>query len=490
MGNNESRTQLLARNIFVFGLATIISRLITFILTPIYTRYFNPQEFGIYSLITMAISIVCSLCMIGTSDALFRLYFDNNDLSYRRKLISTGLKLVIYVTGSVLIVFFIFRKPITVRYLGNIKYLDYVILGIFIVFFRNITSITNSIIRMENNRKKIVQITLIQSVVTLLFNLLFIVVMHKDMRFILVANIINLIILFFITSEYGKKYLNFSDFRINKTISKEIVKYGLPLTPVFIGYWILSAADKLILNYIYDTSAVGLYAVGMKLASIMSLFQAIFGQGWHFFSFFTMRDNDASKIYGKIFDLAVFTGVSIVTVLLFYGDFIFKILFSQIYYEAWVVSPILCLGPVIMVLKWIAGIGTSIKKKTYLSTIGIFLAAVTNIILNFLFIPKYYLMGAAIATLISYVVMLIFDILVVCPLFNIDFNKKRIIITSLVLFSSYIIKYKFLENKLLLSTIFLLIYISIYCIFNVDLIKEIYKKIIFSLKNKSIKNKK
>ncbi len=477
MGNNESRTQLFTRNIFVFGLATIISQLITFILTPIYTRYFTPQEFGIFSLTTMAISIISPLCMIGTSDALFRLYFDKDDLLYRKELISTGLKLVIYIASSVLIIFFIFRKPITIKYLGDIKYLDYVILGIFIVFFRNITSITNSIIRMENNRKKIVQITLIQSVVTLLFNLLFIVVMHKDMRFILIANIINLIILFFITSEYGRKYLNFSDFRINKNISKEIVKFGLPLTPVFIGYWILSAADKLILNYIYDTSAVGLYAVGMKLASIMSLFQAIFGQGWQFFSFSTMRDSDASKVYGKIFDLVIFAGASIVTVLLFYGDFIFKILFTKIYYEAWIISPILCLGPVIMVLRWIAGIGTSIKKKTYLSTIGIFLAAVTNIILNFLFIPKYYLMGAAIATLISYIVMLIFAILLANPLFKVDFNKKRIVMTSAILFSSYIIKYKFLESKLLLSTIFLLIYIVIYCIFNLDLIKEIFIKL-------------
>jgi len=477
MGNNESRTQLLTRNIFVFGLATIISQLITFILTPIYTRYFTPQEFGIFSLTTMAISIISPLCMIGTSDALFRLYFDKDDLLYRKELISTSLKLVIYVTSSVLIIFFIFRKPIIIRYLGNIKYLDYIILGIFIIFFINITSITNSIIRMENNRKKIVQITLIQSVVTLLFNLLFIVIMHKDMRFILVTNIINLIILFFITFEYGRKYLNFSDFRINKNISKEIVKYGLPLTPVFIGYWILAAGDKLVLNYIYDTAAVGLYAVGMKLASIMSLFQAIFGQGWQFFSFSTMRDNDASKLYGKIFDLVVFTGVCIVTILLFYGDFIFKILFAKNYYEAWAISPILCLGPVIMVLWWISAIGISITKKTVLSTIGIFLAAITNIILNFLFIPKYYLMGAAIATLISYVVMLIFAILFIRPLFNVDFKKKRIVITSAILFSSYVIKYRFLENKLLLSTIFLFIYIAIYCIFNLDLIKEIFIKL-------------
>ena len=477
MGNNESRTQLLTRNIFVFGFATIISRLITFVLTPIYTRYFNPQEFGIYSLITMAISIISPLCMLGTYDALFRLYFDNNDLSYQRKLISTGLKLVIYITSSALIVLFIFRKPITIKYLGDIKYLDYIILGIFVIFFSNITAIFIGIIRMENNRKKIVQITLIQSVVTLLFNLLFVVVLHKDIRFILITNVINLIILFFITSEYGKKYLNFSDFRINKNISKGIIKYGLPLTPVFIGYWILSAADKLILNHIYDTSAVGLYAVGMKLSSIMSLFQTIFGQGWQFFSFSTMRDNDASKLYGKIFDLVVFTGVCIVTILLFYGDFIFKILFAKNYYEAWAISPILCLGPLIMVLWWISAIGISITKKTVLSTIGIFLAAITNIILNFLFIPKYYLMGAAIATLISYIVMLIFAIFFIRPLFNVDFDKKRIIITSVILFSSYVIKYKFLENKLLLSTIFLFIYLAMYCIFNIDLVKEIFIKL-------------
>ena len=476
MENKESRTQLFTRNIFVFGAATVVSRLITFILTPIYTRYFSPHEFGIYSLTTMAINIICPLCMLGISDALFRLYFDKDNLSFQKELISTGLKLVICVTSSVLIIFFIFRKPITIKYLGDIKYLDYIVLAIFIIFFRNITTITNSIIRMENNRKKIVQITLIQSIIILMLNLFFIVIMHKDMRFILITNVINLTILFFITYEYSKKYLDFTNLKINKNISKEIIIYGLPLAPVFIGYWVLSAADKLILNYIYDTSAVGLYTVGMKLASIMSLFQTIFSQGWQFFSFSTMQDNDASKVYGKIFDLVVFAGVSIVTILLFYGDFIFKILFSKIYYEAWIVSPVLCLGPVIMVLWCITTIGARVMKRTYLSTIGLFLASIANIILNFLFIPKYYLIGAAVATLISYIIMLLFAIVIICPLFNVDFNNKRIIITSLVLYSSYIIKYRFLENKLLLSTVFLLIYIAIYCIFNRDLVKEIFLK--------------
>lgn len=149
-------------------------------------------------------------------------------------------------------------------------------------------------------------------------------------------------------------------------------------------------------------------------------------------------------------------------------------MFAKNYYEAWAISPILYLGPVIMVLWWISAIGISITKKTVLSTIGIFLAAITNIILNFLFIPKYYLMGAVIATLISYVVMLIFAILFIRPLFNVDFKRKRIVITSAILFSSYVIKYEFLESKLLLSTLFLLIYIAIYCVFNLDLIKEIF----------------
>ena len=474
--NKESRTQLFTRNIFVFGIATVISRLITFILTPIYTQYFSPHEFGIYSLTTMAINIICPLCMLGISDALFRLYFDKDNLSFQKELISTGLKLVICVTSSVLFIFFIFRKPITIMYLGDINYLDYIVLAIFIIFFSNITTITNSIIRMENNRKKIVQIILIQSIITLMLNLFFIVIMHKDMRFILITNVINLTILFFITYEYGKKYLNFTNLKINKNTSKEIITYGLPLAPVFIGYWVLSAADKLILNYIYDTSAVGLYTVGMRVASIMILFQTIFAQGWRFFSFSIMKDDDASQVYGKIFDLVFFMGISVITILLFYGDFIFKILFAKTYYEAWKISPILCFGPVIMALRWIVSVGTRIKKETFFNTISIFIAATVNIILNFILIPKYYLIGAAIATLISYLVMLIFDIIISDKLFKVHFTKKRVFLASSILFTSYILKYRFLENKLLLSTVFLLIYTAIYCIFNRDLVKEIFLK--------------
>jgi|Wag4MinimDraft_8_1082659.scaffolds.fasta_scaffold00003_6 O-antigen/teichoic acid export membrane protein len=473
----ESRSELLAYNILVFGMAMIISKLITFILTPIYTRYFTPAEFGVFDLSITAISVIAPLGMLGTSDALFRFYFEEKDLSFRKQLISNGLRFVSYFSLFISVLIFLFNDQIAKIYLGSSEHVVYINLVALIIFLTNISNITQAILRMENNRKMITKATIIQAALTFVFSILFVVVLELDMEYILVTQAISLTIVIYITGKYGWKYINLKKLKLDMNLIGQILKYGLPLTPVFLGYWILKASDRLIINYYHGASMVGIYAVGAKLSGIANLFQSIFGKGWQYFGFSTMDDVDANIIYGKIFETVFLFGILTINFLIFYSDFIFEIIFDERYYNAWVVVPLLTVGPFVMILKWIAGIGFQIKKKTYYSTITIFLSSLINIGLNFLLIEKYSLMGAAIATVISYVVLLFLTYWFGNKLFEITINKANIVFLFILSVISYFLKYYIVLNNFAYSTALFFVFNIIYLSLNYKLTFYIMSKI-------------
>jgi O-antigen/teichoic acid export membrane protein len=471
----ESRSELLTYNILVFGMAIIISKLITFILSPIYTRYFTPTEYGVFDLSLTAINVIAPLGMLGVSDALFRFYFEEKKINFRKKLISNGLKFVSYFSLVISILIYIFNAQIAEVYLGSIDYVIYINLIALIIFLKNISNITQSILRMENNRKMITKITILQAILTFVLSILFIVVFKLDIKYILVTQIITSIMVIYRTGKYGWKYINFKELSLDKNLVKQILYYGVPLTPVFLGYWILNSSDRLVLNYYHGASTVGIYAIGSKLSAIANLFQSIFAKGWQYFSFSTMRDKDAHIIYGKIFNLVFFIAILTLNFLIFYSDFIFGFLFDERYYEAWPVVPLLTVGPFVMVLKWISSIGFQIKKKTYYDTITIFLASATNLILNFLLIERFNILGAALATVISYAILLIISYQLGNKLFEIVINKKIIFIMTILSILTYLLKYYIISDNFYYSTI-------LFCFFNVIYVGLNYKLTIYTYK--------
>lgn len=473
----ESRSELLGYNILVFGMAMIISRLITFILSPIYTRYFTPAEYGVFDLSLTAISVIAPLGMLGISDALFRFYFEEKNLSFRKKLISNGLRFVSYFSLVLSVSIFFFNEQIAKLYFGSSDYVIYINLVALIILLTNISNITQAILRMENNRKMITKVTIIQAASTFIFSILFVVVLELNMEYILVAQAITLTIVIYITGKYGWRYINFEKLNFDKSLMEEILKYGIPLTPVFLGYWILKASDRLIINYYHGASIVGIYAVGSKLSNIANLFQSIFGKGWQYFSFSTMDDDDAHIIYGRIFDIIFFGAILTINFLVFYSDFIFGIIFDERYYDAWVVVPLLTVGPFVMILKWISGIGFQIKKKTYYSTITIFIASIMNVLLNFLLIEKYNIMGASVATVVSYITLLFLTYWFGNKLFEIIINKRNIIFLPILSVASYCLKYYIVLNDFYYSTVLFFLFNIIYLSLNYKLTIYIINRI-------------
>lgn len=263
-------------------------------------------------------------------------------------------------------------------------------------------------------------------------------------------------------------YLNRKDFNFkfyDKKIAKELFKIGLPLVPTFLIYWIFKSMDRIMINKMLGASELGIYSVGSKVASVSQLIYTAFAGGWSYFAFSTMRDKDQVDLNSKVFEyLGIISFLAFIVAQPFIKP-VFNLFFKGDYQKGEVVFSYLFLSPLILMLFQVIANQVIVIKKSYLSTIALLLGAILNIILNFIFIKKYGIKGAALSTLLSYVLSVIIMGLI-CYKYKLVKIKNRFIIIAMILLSGVVINFLEIEN-------YYIVYIVVLGLIGINYFKDI-----------------
>jgi len=384
----------------IYGLGGTISKIIPFIMLPIVVRLIpDPVYFGISNMVSIVVSFGSSLAILGTYDAMFRLFFEKEDDVYRKKLCSSSLFVVLLSSTLISLIIIMFAKFFARLFFNSSSYTKLVYITSASVFIGSVNVIITAPTRMMNKRR-----------IFLLSNTIFPIVSYTITILLLVSGFYLYALpisglLTSITSFLFFFSLNYSWFRMNlleKSLIKELLKIGLPLTPTFLIYWIFSSSDRVMLSKMLGDAQMGIYSVGAKLATVSQLVYSGFAGGWQYFAFSTMKDDDYVKLITKTFELL--GALSLISFLLSlpFSKIVFKILFPPIYQDAFLVFPYLFLGPLLLMLYQIASNQLLVIKNSFGITLTLLFGAILNIFFNFLLIPILGNEGAAIATVIGY----------------------------------------------------------------------------------------
>lgn len=196
----------------------------------------------------------------------------------------------------------------------------------------------------------------------------------------------------------------FSPRCVNKKHIRQMLKIALPLVPNFLIYWIFNSADKLMIAKILGNDQAGIYAIGSKIGQISQLIYTAFAGGWQYFAFSTMRDEDQVSMTSNILEyLGAITIVASILMMTF-NEVIFKLLFEGDYLKGSIVAPYLFVSPLLLMLFQVGCNQFIVIKKTWPNLLILSGGAIINIILNIVLIPRAGIEGAALATLVGYVV--------------------------------------------------------------------------------------
>jgi len=199
-----------------------------------------------------------------------------------------------------------------------------------------------------------------------------------------------------------KRYLNL---RFSFKDLKPSLKFGLPLVPHELSLWSLNLADRLLLQFLISFRAVGIYALGYNISLILNFISTSIGKAWTPRFFSTAHQKEAKDTYARMSTyyagIVVLTGLGLAVL----SKELIVFLSTPAYYEAAKVIPIAVLGYVFHSFYKINSRLLHYVKKTKFIGYSTISSAILNIILNFILIKRFGMMGAAWATLISFAIL-------------------------------------------------------------------------------------
>ena len=311
--------------------------------------------------------------------------------------------------------------------------IDYVFIVIIYVIAANIHLAFANYIRAEGRNTLFAIQGIINTVLTIGLNILFLVVFDMGstgyVLSVVIADLSMCVILFFA----ARLYRSLSPRSVDRAVAKEMLRFSIPYIPTTIMWLITSVSDRYIVTAYRSVEENGLYAVAYKLPTMLSLVCGVFIEAWHFSAVKDADEKERSSFFGTVYDN--FMGVMFMCgSLIIAGAQIFtRILVSDAYFDSWKYVPVLVIATTFSTLVSFLGSVYFLKKKSAVSMLTAMAGALTNIVLNFLFIPKYGAMGAAAATLACYILVYVIRAINTRKYVRFDLHTVRVVINTVLL---------------------------------------------------------
>jgi O-antigen/teichoic acid export membrane protein len=455
----------LSKDTLIYGISTIVGRLLNFLFVPFFTNIFNPSEYGYIFIIYSYIAIFNIIYIYGLDSAYLK-YAAFKDAADDKDNFSTPYISVFITSIFISSVIIFFSKDICSLIEVPEKYFTLIILASFILFFDSNANIPFLKLRLERKAKLFSLFKVLNIFINLIANFILIFYFKLGIEAILISNLIAAVVTLVLLIPTIVK--NFR-LRINYLLLKKLLKFGLPYLPAGLAVMFVQVIDVPILERLTDVETVGVYKANYKLGIFMMLFVGMFQYAWQPFFLNNSKEENIKEVFAKVLTyFCLVSSVLLVLVSLFIEDVI-KISFwgyhliGQKYWGGIPIIPIVLLGYLFNGMYVVFSAGIYIKEKSIYAPIVAGAGAVVNVAANFLLIPTLNIIGAALATLLSYVVMALGYYLVTQKYYKIDYEYSKIVkifFGILVVALSYYLFLIDLNNVLILKLLIFIVFVT------------------------------
>jgi O-antigen/teichoic acid export membrane protein len=413
----------LIRHSCIYGITNILNKAIGLVLIPLYTRYLTPGDYGILEIFTVSASFVLIVMQLGMGSALFRsfLYKEN---AQKKVLISSSFYFLTFASFLLFVILWIFSDLFSSIIFKSLEYVNILKLVFLTSFLNNIGTIALAKLRIESASLKYSIIAISKFSLQLLLSIYFVAVLKRGIEGIIIAGVITagvsgVIFIGLLIKDLG--------FIFSKEEIKDMLGFGLPLVPAGIAASLLTMADRFFLKFYSTPYELGIYSVGYKFGMIIVLITGAFQTAWPTVMFSIAKDKRANFFYARVLTYFLFIISFIVLGLSIFSKEILKIFTVPEFYEAYKVIPLIAISYALSGGYFVTAVGFNLKKKTHYQALTVIVGAGINIILNFILIPPYGMMGAAFATLISYLFIFVTATKISLHFYPISYEKLRIL---------------------------------------------------------------
>lgn len=461
---SKNASKELIINTIIFGLGTFGSKIIMFILLPIYTAYMTTTELGEGELVVNFMNLIYPIVTINIVSALLRYTMDKKN-DYAKVLQSTSVVVGIGVIlcGAIFCVINIKSS------INNWKLYLWLLLVCY--SFQQVLAVFSK--ALDKTKVFAIGNIIYTSSLFVISVILLVVLKRKTAGYIegiILANIITFV--YFAFNLKINKFMCKS--KIDVKLTKEMILFSLPLIINSVSWWITSFCDRFVLELNIGTDAVGIYSVASKIPAIVSTMASVFMQAWVLSAIKAYQDGNCN-FFNIVFEK--FSALFIVwaSIIIICSKFIMPYLVGAEFSVSWLYVPLLICAAVFSGFgNFYAALYTS-AKKNFSVMITTLVGAIANIILNFILIPKFGIHGAVIATMVSQLIITIYRMVDSKKFIKFDINYIRITLAIIMLILESVLLIK--GNNILYSIFTMICIFAIYANELKQISIKIWKKI-------------
>ncbi|HEU5228577.1 MAG TPA: polysaccharide biosynthesis C-terminal domain-containing protein, partial [Ktedonobacteraceae bacterium] len=387
----------------LYALSSVTLPLISLVLAPFLTHSLSPFDYGVLTILNTSISLAAGVTQLGLGSAFFRAYsYDYSSDRDRRAIIGTVVMLLGLVSLPLVGLITLTAPWLAGLLLGSSSLGNAIALAAMILLLQNLTVPGFAWLRAENRAFFYSLLSISNLLITLLANLILVGALHFGLIGSLLATACGYGCVLVCTLPW---LLWRAFFSIRTDIMHNLLSFGLPLVVSFLSTWVLQLSDRYLLSIFSSFAETAKYAVAYTLGSAMGV--AVLGPftlAWPAAVYAIAKREDAAHIFMLVFRwFGLFLLLSTFALSLL-GIIVLNVLFPASYHSGANIIPIVASSLAFYGVAYVFGAGTILTRKTWWSIVFTIVAAAVNIALNLVLIPFFGAMGAAVSTLVAYVV--------------------------------------------------------------------------------------
>ncbi len=394
----QGRYTTLIKNMLIFGLGLLGSKFVQFMLLPYFTNVLSTAEYGTIDLTVTFVGLAVPVVSLELSDAMLR--FGLSEDTDKKSLFKNG---VMVLLGASL--FVLLLSPLLVFYKSISPWKWYIVILVVLQCFK-----TNFALFVKAENKVVVYSvdSILTALVTAGADVVLLSVYRRGISGYFTAEILgNLVSVCFLFLAGGLgRYWEWAR-PVDWKLLTQMLKYSVPLMFNAVSWWITSFSDRVVLDLFFSSTDVGIYSVAAKVPSIITTLLSVFTQAWIISAVKEYEKERNVLFFEKIYHTYSALLFSMVSVVMLLIRPMMKVYVGEAFYGAWYYVPLLLIGTAFLGISNYYGAVYAAAKANLLEIKSTILCAGSNLLLNLLLIPRLDILGAVLATMMSYVIVVI-----------------------------------------------------------------------------------
>ena len=393
----------LGRHSVIYGLGGLVSRILAVLLLPLYTSYLAPSSFGRVETLTAATAVAVIVLRMGVSTAFFRFYFDHKDAARRLAVVRTSFwfTMAMATVGLVLCVAFAGSVSQALQLGNHPELVRAAAIGFWAQMnFEQMTSL----FRVEERSIAFALASIANVLITIGSTLVLVVGLHEGALGLLIGNFIGTLCVYVVLLGYRHEQLGL---QFDRGLFRGMQRFGLPLVPSALALWAINFIDRVFIGGYKGQAEVGVYSAAIKIASVITFAMFAFRTAWPAFAYSIEDDHDAKRTYSFVLTYLLAFASWIALGLGALAPWLVEAMTDPRYQRAEKGVALLAFAGAVYAGYTVLAIGSGRARRTQLNWIVTGAGAAVNVGLIVWLVPRYGMVGAAVATLAAYLALFI-----------------------------------------------------------------------------------